>query len=539
MKVSGNIVDLIKDEIFPGTIEIHNGKISKIIKEDKAFENYIIPGFIDSHVHIESSMLTPAEFGRIAVTHGTVAVVTDPHEIANVLGIEGVNFMIENGHLSPLKFFFSAPSCVPATPFETSGAVLGIPEIDQLLKQDEIKYLGEFMNYPGVIYQDPVVMQKISLAKKYNKKIDGHAPFVKGDDLKKYVSAGISTDHECTTAEEAIEKIGLGMKILIREGSACRDFEKLIPLAENYYESCMFCCDDLHPDELAKRHIDYLVRKALATGLDILKVLKIACLNPIKHYGLEVGLLQPGDDADFLIVDNLEDLNILSTYIKGKKVAERGNILLLPVEPKRPNNFNCDLLKSGDLALKVKSSKFKVIEVKDGEITTLKSLASVKQGSEWIESDLERDILKIAVINRYYNAEPAIAFIRGFGLKKGAIASSVVHDSHNIIVVGTSDDLMLLAANELIRNRGGICAVDKEEKLVLPLPIAGIISDMSYKEVAEKYEALERKAVAMGSKMKSTFMTLSFMALLVIPELKLSDKGLFDGSSFQLTELWE
>lgn len=538
MKITGNLVDIIKAEIYPATMIIADGKISQITRDDKEYSNFLIPGFVDSHVHIESSMLTPAEFGRIAVTHGTVAVVTDPHEIANVLGLNGVRFMIRNGHHSPLKFYFSAPSCVPATPFETSGAELGPAEIEELLKLDEVKYLGEFMNYPGVIHQDPTVMQKLDVAKKYDKPVDGHAPYVSGTDLEKYVAAGISTDHECTTAAEAIEKINLGMKILIREGSACRDFDKLISIAETHYEHCMFCCDDLHPDELAKRHINLLVKKALAKGLDIMKVLKMASLNPIQHYDLEVGLLQPGDSADFLLVDNLQDLNILETYIKGEKVAENGKILLPSITPETPNIFNCDPLQEEDLKIKAQAGKIKIIEAKDGEITTDVSSEDPTIIDDAVVADTDKDILKIAVINRYQKSKPAVAFIRGFGLKKGAIASSVAHDSHNIIVIGTSDYYMTRAANEIIEKRGGICAVDDTETTILALPIAGIISDQDHSLVAQKYETLEQKARALGSILKSTFMTLSFMALLVIPKLKLSDKGLFDGVKFQFTDIW-
>jgi len=538
MKLTGNIVDLIREEIFPGIVTIKNSKIVEVSRTSDQSDNYIIPGFIDSHVHIESSMLTPAEFGRIAVTHGTVAVITDPHEIANVLGIEGVKFMIRSGERSPLKFYFSAPSCVPATPFETSGAILGAAEIEELLKMEEIKYLGEFMNFPGVINRDSEVMRKIESARKLNKKIDGHAPFLTGEALKKYVEVGISTDHECTTIQEAEEKIGLGMKILIREGSACRDFDRLIPIAHDHTDECMFCCDDLHPDELVTRHIDKLVRKALAAGLDIIDVLKIATLNPIKHYGLNVGLLQPGDDADLLVVDDLKNLNIHSTYIKGEKVAESGNPLIPHKDSETPNRFQCEYLSDKDLQIPASGKKVRIIEAGDGNIITGSGSAEPLVFDGNAISDPDRDLLKIAVINRYNSAPPSLGFIRGFGLQKGAIASSVAHDSHNIIVVGTSDKFMMEAANEIIKQKGGICAVDEKEILILPLPVAGLISDLSYDEVAEKYEAMEAKAKVLGSKLKATFMTLSFMALLVIPELKISDQGLFDGKTFQFTDLW-
>jgi adenine deaminase len=536
--ISGNIVDIITEKIYSGIITTSDGKIIKIEKSNKKFNNFIIPGFIDAHVHVESSMLTPVEFARAAIPHGTVAIVTDPHEIANVLGLEGVNFMIENGKLSPMKFYFSAPSCVPATPFETSGGKLGIEEIDTLLQKDEIKYLGEFMNYPGVIYDDPEVKKKLALAKKYHKNVDGHAPGLSGKYLKKYVTSGISTDHECLTANEALEKIKLGMKILIREGSACNDFDNLISIAEDNSESCMFCCDDLHPNDLIKGHINLILKRALKCGLDIFKVLRMACLNPIKHYGLDVGLIQVGDSADFLIVEDLKNLNVINSYIEGIKVVRNGKVNLPSVPIAFMNDFNTSLKTEAELIIPAKGKKINVISALDKVIATTKMIVEplIEKGNA--VSDIERDILKIAVVNRYQVAPLSLGFIHGFGLKTGAIASSVAHDSHNIIAIGVDDNSITEAVNALIENKGGICVTDKNLVDVLPLPIAGIISNKTCPEVAKKYEDLEAKARNLGSKLNAPFMTLSFMALLVIPELKMSDKGLFDATKFEFVDLW-
>ena len=537
MSISGNITDVLNFRIFPGTLTISNGKITKIQKSNKRYNNYIIPGFIDSHIHIESSMLTPSEFARIASIHGTVAVVSDPHEIANVLGIEGVKFMLEDAKRIPFKFYFGAPSCVPATIFETSGAVLDAEKVEELLKMDEIKYFSEVMNFPGVIYDDPEVLQKIKTAKKLGKPIDGHAPGLSGKNLEKYIEAGILTDHECFSYQEAEEKIKFGMKILIREGSAAKNFEELIPLVKKYPEKCMFCSDDKHPDDLLKSHINELVKRAIRKGFDLMDVLRVACLNPTKHYDLEVGLLREGDDADFLVIDNLKNFNILKTYIKGELVADNGRTLIPKQNSIIINNFKAEKKRIEDFILTFKGGKIKVIEALDGQLITNSLIETPKINNDNIVSDVERDILKITVVNRYQNTKPAIGFIRNFGLQKGAIASSVAHDSHNIIAVGTSDQLLQKAVNLIIENKGGICAVSENEEMILPLPIAGIISDMDYEIVAVKYSQLDKKAKDFGSELSSPFMTLSFMALLVIPKIKLSDKGLFDGEKFEFVDV--
>jgi len=535
--ISGNIVDVLNSIIFPGTLTISNGKIIKIQAENKKLKNYIIPGFIDSHIHIESSMLTPSEFARIAVIHGTVAVVSDPHEIANVLGLEGIKFMVDDSRRVPLKFYFGASSCVPATDFETSGAVLNSEKVEELLKLDEIKYLSEVMNFPGVINKESDLMRKIEIAKKYGKPIDGHAPGLRGSDLKKYISAGITTDHESITKEEALEKLSLGMKILIRQCTVAQNFDELIPIIKDHPDKCMLCSDDKHPDILVKGHINELVKKAKKFGL--MKALKAACVNPVLHYGLDVGLLQQGDSADFLVVDNLNDLNILKTFISGEVVAENGKSLIPRKNPTILNKFNAKKRKPEDFVLPSKKGKINVIQAVNNQLITKRLILEPKVEKGNLVSDVKRDILKIAVVNRYFEAKVALGFVNNFGLKTGAIASSVAHDSHNIIAVGTSDNDICRAVNLIIENKGGICVVSSQKEKILPLSIAGIISDQDYLTVAKKYSEIDAMAKALGSNLDTPLMTLSFMALLVIPELKLSDRGLFDGEKFEFADVFE
>ena len=538
IEIKGNVVDVQKKKIFPGIIKIENGKITDITKVDIEFKNYIIPGFVDSHVHIESSMLTPSEFARIAAIHGTVAVVTDPHEIANVLGIEGVYYMIDNASKVPFKFYFGAPSCVPASTFETSGAVLDSKDIGKLLENDKIKFLAEMMNYPGVINKDKEVMEKINLAKKYSKPIDGHAPGLSGEGLRKYVKCGISTDHECFTLEEGREKIKLGMKVLIREGTGARNFDDLQPLIEENVDSCMLCSDDKHPNDLVKGHINLIVKRAIKNGIDPMKVLRVASLNPIVHYNLDVGLLRVDDPADFIVVDDLNKLNILKTYINGIEVARNGKSLISSIKPEIKNNFNINLKKPSDFIIKSKEKEINVIVAIDGQLITERETVSPFVSNGNIVSNVDRDILKISVINRYKNAIPSVGFIKKFGLKDGAIASSIAHDSHNIISVGVSDEYICKAVNLLIENKGGLCAVGNDKKTVLPLPIAGIISNRKYDWVAERYEEIEKNAKKLGATLQAPFMTLSFMALPVIPKLKITDKGLFDSENFKFINLF-
>ncbi|PVY38540.1 adenine deaminase [Pontibacter virosus] len=538
--VSGRIINLHQQEIFEGTVHVSNGRISKIVREASSSSSYILPGFVDAHVHVESSMLVPSEFARLAVPHGTVATVSDPHEIGNVLGIKGVEYMIENGKKVPFKFYFGAPSCVPATPFETAGAEITAADIETLFQRDEIKYLAEMMNWPGVLHRDPVVMEKIELAKKYGRAVDGHAPGLRGEQAALYASAGITTDHECFTAEEALDKLAVGMKILIREGSAAKNFEALIPLLADYPEMIMFCSDDKHPDNLVEGHLNLLVKRALAKGHDLFHVLRAACLNPVEHYKLEVGLLREGDPADFIVVNNLEDFSIQATYINGELVAESGKSKITFTPSEEINNFNTEPKTPAQFRLPAdKASKIRVIEAFDGQLITHQVWAEPKIKGGHIESDVAQDVLKITVVNRYANAEPAVAFIKNVGLSRGAIASSVGHDSHNVIAVGVDDESIARAVNLIISAKGGVAAVDGENEQLLPLPVAGIMSAADGYEVAQAYSAIDRMSKEMGSKLASPFMTLSFMALLVIPSLKLSDKGLFNGDDFKFVPVAE
>lgn len=537
-KVSGNIVDLKKRIIFPGSVSVNQGKIISIEELcGDADPCYILPGFIDSHVHIESSMLVPSEFARLAVVHGTVATVSDPHEIGNVMGVKGVRYMVENGGMVPFNFYFGAPSCVPATAFETAGATITAEDIRSLFEKEQLRYLSEMMNYPGVIARDPLVMEKIEVAKKLGLPVDGHAPGLMGENAAKYISAGISTDHECYCLEEALGKIALGMKILIREGSAAKNYDALHRLIKSHPGSVMFCSDDKHPNDLVEGHINALVKRSILThGYDTIDVLRCACYNPIIHYGLDVGFLQKGQSGDFIVVDNLHELNVLKTYVKGQLVAERGKTLIHSVKSGVINNFRTSLKTVEEFALTGKKAAIKVIHALDGELITQKLEVEAKVVGNELVSDIDRDILKLVVINRYENAPIAKAFIHGFRLKEGAIASSIAHDSHNIIAVGVSDREICTAVNALIENKGGVSVVSNEAAEVLPLPVAGLMSVEDGYKTAENYSSLDRRAKALGTSLKAPFMTLSFMALLVIPSLKLSDKGLFDGESFQFID---
>ena len=537
MILQGQIVDIHNKRIYKGEIAITNGKISSIKEKDHNVYHYILPGFVDAHIHIESSMLVPSEFARLAVTHGTVATVSDPHEIANVLGVEGVEFMIANGKKVPFKFNFGAPSCVPATHFESAGAVIDSEGIKTLMANPDIKYLAEMMNYPGVLFDDADVMKKIAWAKHYNKPVDGHAPGLRGDDISKYIKAGISTDHECFTYDEGLEKLQKGMKILVREGSAAKNFEALIDLLPEHFENMMFCSDDKHPDDLMIDHINKLCARAVAKGMDVFKVLQVACINPVKHYKLDVGLLQVGDAADCIVIEDLKNFKVLQTYIDGELVFNNAISLVQPVAFKNLNNFNCSKKQISDFRYESTASQIRVIEAMEGQLVTNEVIANslIKDGN--IVSNSDGDILKMTVVNRYQNQKPALAFIKNFGLKEGAIASSVGHDSHNIIAVGVSDEAICKAVNLIIENKGGICAVSTHGEKIVSLPVAGIMSDKDGKTVGLQYAQLDKMAKQLGSTLHAPYMTLSFMALLVIPSLKLSDKGLFDGSSFKFTNL--
>jgi adenine deaminase len=537
MKIKGRIVDIYNKTIYKGELVVEGGKIKAIIKKDHQVTDFIMPGFIDAHIHIESSMLVPSEFAKIAVTHGTVATVSDPHEIANVLGIEGIEFMIENGNKVPFKFNFGAPSCVPATAFESAGALIDSEGIKKLLQRKEIKYLAEMMNYPGVLYDDDEISKKIAWAKHYNKPVDGHAPGLRGDDISKYISAGISTDHECFTHEEGLEKLQKGMKVIIREGSAAKNFEALIDLLPEHFENMMFCSDDKHPDDLLINHINKLCARSIKKEIDLYKVLQAACINPINHYNLDVGTLKVGDPADFIIVEDLVNFKTLQTYIDGELVFSKGISKIESVPFKILNNFNTNKKSISDFRVESNAKQIRVIEALEGELVTNELIENSLIENGNLVSNIRTDVLKMAVVNRYKNEKPAIAFIKNFGLKEGAIASSVGHDSHNVIAIGSTDQAICNAVNLLIETKGGICALSNSEKKVLPLPIAGIMSDQNGKTIGKEYALLDQMAKEMGSALKAPYMTLSFMALLVIPFLKLSDKGLFNGSKFEFTSL--
>lgn len=537
MQIQGQIVDIENRRIYSGEVTVANGKIVSVIEKQHENKNFILPGFIDAHIHIESSMLVPSEFAKIAVLHGTVGTISDPHEIANVLGKDGVYYMIENGKKVPLKFHFGAPSCVPATFFETAGAVIDSEQIKELMAHPDIYYLAEMMNYPGVLFDDEEVLKKIAWAKHYNKPVDGHAPGLRGEAVQKYISAGITTDHECFTYEEASEKLSLGMKVIIREGSAAKNFEALIDLLPDHYENLMFCSDDKHPDDLIVGHINQLCARAVAKGFDIFKILQMACVNPVKHYNMTVGLLQPNDAADFIVVEDLTHFKVLQTYINGELVSENGQSFVQHIAFEKPNNFSTSPKTLADFRVTTEAKTIRVIEALEGQLITNEIHCSPKIQDGNLVADIENDILKMAVVNRYENAPVAVAFIKNFGLKKGAIASSVAHDCHNIVVVGTSDEDMLNAVNLLIANTGGICAVNGSEQKSLALPVAGIMSDQNGWEAGRLYQEIDTMAKELGSTLKAPFMTLSFMALLVIPDLKLSDKGLFSGKQFAFTDL--
>ena len=547
--ITGNLVDVHQKKIYPAEVIVENGRI-KSIKEihnsppdsyRDTTHTYILPGFIDAHVHIESSMLVPSEFARLAVVHGTVATVSDPHEIANVCGMKGVEFMIANGKTVPFKFHFGAPSCVPATNFETAGAVLDSNDVKKLLENDDIYYLSEMMNFPGVLNEDEEVMKKISAAHHLLKPVDGHAPGLRGDDAKKYIAAGITTDHECFTREEALDKLQNGMKVIIREGSAAKNFEALIDLLHEYPNQMMFCSDDKHPDSLVRGHINQLCARAVAKGIDLFKILQAACINPVHHYKMKVGLLNEGDAADLIVVKDLKTFEVLETYIDGRLVAENGKSKIESVKTGKINRFDCDPIKRDDLYIhRPANQEIQVIEALDGQLITNKYSQDVDplvEDDEYeLASNTDIDILKIVVVNRYIHSKAAVAFIKNFGLKSGALASSVAHDSHNIVAVGANDESIRDAVNMIIEHKGGVSFVSDDTEMIVPLPVAGLMSNEDGYKVAEQYSLIDKAVKYAGCSLSAPFMTLSFMALLVIPHLKLSDLGLFDGDKFELLQ---
>ncbi|MDZ4746713.1 MAG: adenine deaminase [bacterium] len=554
--LEGNIIDLHNRRIFPGRVRIVGGIVIAIIEDDTVdTSKTILPGFVDAHVHVESSMLLPSEFARLAVVHGTVATVSDPHEIGNVCGVEGVRYMIDNGSKVPFTFAFGAPSCVPATPYETAGAVITAADIRTLFEDSRVRYLSEMMNWPGVLHNDAMILEKLAVAKDCGRVIDGHAPGLKGEDAKRYVAHGISTDHECFTLQEALDKVNAGMKILIREGSAARNFEALHPMLALHPDVCMLCSDDMHPDSLVVGHINLLVKRALAYGHDLYDVLRAACVHPVEHYGLPVGQLRVGDPADMIVIDNINDFNVLQTYVRGELVAENGTTLVSSVNQSIINKFSIDAIEQSVLNLTggrprividegkpytlsdSSTANVRVIDALDGQLITTESRSTLQCVDGAIVADVSQDVLKIVVINRYAPATPSIAFIRNFGLKNGAIASSVAHDSHNVVAVGTNDADLCNAINAVISARGGVSVSADGTTDVLALPVAGLMSNDDGYAIAEQYSKLDARAKQLGSPLRAPFMTLSFMALLVIPQLKISDKGLFDGSSFKFTSL--
>ncbi len=538
-KISGHLVDVVGGTIHDGTVFFEGENIALIERTENVDDQYLLPGLVDAHIHIESSMMTPTEFARLALPHGTVGCVCDPHEIANVCGIPGVDFMIENSRQAPMHFFFGAPSCVPATPFETSGAILDAADIKQLLKRNDIHFLAEMMNFPGVLSHDEQVMLKLQAAIDAGKPIDGHAPGLSGDNLRTYVDAGISTDHECVSLTEALEKIALGMTILIREGSAARNFEALIPLLTNHPERILFCSDDLHPNDLLNRgHMDALVRRAISAGYDPIAVVRACTLNPVRHYKLKQGLLQVGDRADFIVVDNLHGFRVKSTWTGGKKVAENGQPLTIRSTPASSiNAFRAEPITPHDLRVEPKGTHINVIVALNDQLYTPCEVAPCTVVDNNLVSNTETDILKLVVYNRYQPSRPAIGFIKNFGLKRGALVSTVAHDSHNIVAVGTSDDILVKAINRVIEAKGGILAMDELECSLLPLPVAGIMSDSEGTIVANLYEQADTLAKQMGSTLNAPFMTLAFMSLACIPELKLTDRGLFEITKLSYTDL--
>lgn len=533
-EISGNIVDLVSRKIFTGTLNIQNGVIVSIVEFSSPQTNFIIPGFVDSHVHIESSLVIPSTFANIALKHGVIAAVCDPHEIANVCGVEGIKFMVENSKSTQFQFFYGAPSCVPATTLESSGAIISSDEIEQLFRENVCSHLSEMMNFPGVIYDDTEVLRKLNVAKKYGKKIDGHAPTLSGEALKKYISAGIDTDHECSTIEEAIEKIHLGMKILIREGSAAKNLEALKELFNLYPDRLMLCTDDCHVDNLLQGYINEIVKGLLKDGYNLFDVLSASSLIPITHYNLPIGLLQINDSADFNEVNNLIDLEILDVYVKGGRVESQGSIA--PATP--INNFRASKIAINDLKVESSKGTYNIIEALDKELITLHNTFYFNGLSDINSSYLQFGLNKIAVMDRYSSDSiPFVGFIRGFDLRSGAFASSIAHDNHNIIAIGSNDRDLCDALNSIIGSNGGISFSQVGHTNLLALPIGGLMSLSPAEWVSEKYNSIQNDIKAAGCSLTSPLMTLAFMALIVIPQLKISHKGLFDFTAFNYIPL--
>ncbi len=532
--VRGNLLNVSTEEVYGAEITYLNGIITCVKAVHGNYKGLILPGFIDAHIHIESSLLTPSRFAEAVVPHGTTSIVADPHEIANVMGLNGINYMVNDASTVPLKVYLTAPSCVPATPFETSGGVISEYEIEKLLEDKNVVALGEMMNFPGVINEDQNVIAKLKAAKRIGKPVDGHAPLLSGSELCKYIMSGISTDHECTTKKEALEKRRLGMKLMLREGSSAKNLKELASIGGYFIVS-----DDKDPGDLLQGHVDGMLRKAFEYGIDPIEALKMVTLNPGEHYNLNTGNIVPGKAADLIFIDNLKDLNIEKVIVDGNLVAQNGRPLF-DVKPKEiPSTFKLKPKNHSNFDVPGKKSKetVRVIEMLEDQLITHESSAVLKLVDGNLKSDLGNDILKIAVVERYGNERISNAFIKGFGLKDGAIASSVAHDSHNIITVGTNSQDMTKAVNTVLRNKGGLAAVSKDIFYELELPVAGLMSTKSALEVSSDLKILHDAVLDMGSKLKSPFMSMSFMTLLVIPKLKISDMGLFDVEKFDFVEL--
>lgn len=537
--IQGQYVDILNKRIYPASLIIEEGMIVSINECSEAPNQFILPGFIDSHVHIESSMLVPSSFARLAVVHGTIGTISDPHEIANVCGLEGVQYMIDNGKKVPFHFFFGAPSCVPATAFETAGAAIDSVATTELLASPDIYYLSEMMNFPGVLHQDPEVMRKLKAAHAIGKPVDGHAPGLMGVQAKQYIEAGISTDHECYTIEEAVDKLSFGMHILIREGSAAKNFEALYELIDDHPKKIMLCSDDKHPDSLLEGHINQLCARAIAKGINVFNVLRAACINPVLHYQLPTGFARVNDPANLILVEDLNHFKVLETYIDGQLVAKDGHSLIEPVLATSINQFKAHPITLSDIQLPVSTYPSKdglvpVIHAIDGQLITNLVWTKPNIKDNEIVADTEKDMLKVVVYNRYHAATPKIGLIQSFGFKTGAIASTVAHDSHNIIAVGVDDESILKAINLVVQEKGGISCVHRAQEKIIGLPVAGLMSTEDPYKVANDYIEIDQMAKSLGTQLGSPFMTLSFMALLVIPHIKMSDLGLFDGDQFKL-----
>lgn len=533
--ITGVWVDPIGKKMHGADVALQNGRILSITPRADVHSPFILPGFIDAHVHIESSMLIPSRFAAMAVQHGTVGVVTDPHEVANVAGVEGIEFMMQDAGKVPVGFYFGVPSCVPASPLEKSGAVITAREVKELLQKEDFYYLSEMMNFPGVVNQDPEVLEKLRWARAMGKPVDGHSPGLAGEALQKYIQAGITTDHECSTLEEAAQKIALGMKILIREGSAAKNFDNLIALLRNHADKLMFCTDDCHPDYLQKGHINKLVSRAVKAGYNLFDVLKVACINPVKHYHLPLGTLQPGDQADLVVVKDLLDFEVLATYIKGQPVFEKEQVLFSLPDAVAPDFTFRKSHEPGRLEVIATSDKFNLIHAIEGELYTQWTVEECVQGQP-LQAEIQKDWLKLVLLDRYSESPPVVAFVKGFGLKQGALACSVAHDSHHIIAVGCDDQSIDAALQWIVENRGGLCAAVSDGIQGIPLPFFGLMSSNPAIQMAHAYEELNAKTP--GSKLSAPFMTLSFMALTVIPKLKINHNGLFDGLAFKSIPLF-